>query len=486
MYRKGIMEIDIPGESDGSSGVKENGYQLYPVSANDSGEGLPYAPVDWPNPGDIWTWKVGRRVAHNGYFVDRYLYLPSTLYQKPSKRRSFASKLSVEQYIRTTFPGADVDAFFASFSWKIPAKKLSAMRGSEEEQTPIDITLEETAEPLGSDSQVGAVGCRAGNVMCSSLEELNNSSSRAMACDVCCSEPGFCRDCCCILCSKIVTLAHGGYSFIKCEALIVDNLICGHIAHIECALRSYMAGTVGGSIGLDAEYYCRRCDTRTELVSHVRKLLCTCKSIDSQNEIEKILNVGICILRGSEKTNAKRLLHHIELVMAKLKKGTPLEDIWKTEDGSTANEGALSNNGNDAMEVTYHQKPVDFEAGSPQFLSGAFDPRIEAPKLEDEIDQVLQTLRKSQESEYIIAEERLYAQKNYLLNLYQQLDKERAELSTRTSSNDPDAMLEAVLQRVDQIKREIIKLRDMEEVAKGFGRTSKEILKQHFGIETEY
>jgi hypothetical protein len=39
------------------------------------------------------------------------------------------------------------------------------------------------------------------------------------------------------------------------------------------------------------------------------------------------------------------------------------------------------------------------------------------------------------------------------------------------------------LSRVDQIKREMTKLKDMEEVAKGFGRTFKDILKEHFGLE---
>jgi len=44
-------------------------------------------------------------------------------------------------------------------------------------------------------------------------------------------------------------------------------------------------------------------------------------------------------------------------------------------------------------------------------------------------------------------------------------------------------LLSAVLSRVDQIKREMRKLKDMEEVAKGFGRTFKDILKEHFGLE---
>ncbi|CAI9759951.1 unnamed protein product [Fraxinus pennsylvanica] len=60
------------------------------------------------------------------------------------------------------------------------------------------------------------------------------------------------------------------------------------IAHIECALRAYMAGTFGGSIGLEIEYYCRRCDSRTDLILHVERLLQTCKLVNS-------LNVGICV-----------------------------------------------------------------------------------------------------------------------------------------------------------------------------------------------
>lgn len=113
------------------------------------------------------------------------------------------------------------------------------------------------------------------------------------------------------------------------------------------------------------------------------------------------------------------------------------------------------------------------------------DSQAESLKLEDEINQVLQALQVSQEAEYKIAEERLYAQKKYLQNLYQQLDKERSELARRTLKTNPDDLLSAVLSRVDQIKREVTKLKDMEEVANGFGRTSKDILKEHFGLEVE-
>ncbi|XP_028114302.1 uncharacterized protein LOC114312294 isoform X1 [Camellia sinensis] len=482
------MEIDNPIESNGSTaGVKENGLRLYPVSATDSGEGLPYAPEDWPNPGDVWSWKVGKRVAHSGCFLDRYLYLPKRLQEPMRKRGGFASKLSVEHFVRASFPGADVDAFFASFSWKIPAKKLHVNKGSEEELNAV-ITLlpEEISEQLGSDSQFGAVGCKAGNKICNSLVETRDSALEPMACDICCSEPSFCRDCCCILCCKTINSSYGGYSFIKCEAMVGYNIICGHVAHIDCALRSYMAGTVGGSIGLDAEYYCRRCDMRTDLVPHVTKIFRTCESIDSRDDIEKILNVGSCVLRGSQKTSAKSLLLRIEMAMAKLKSGTYLENIWKTEDISAVTAGGLSDRGHNALEVTNRRESLEFGIGSPQILSTNFDPRIESLKLEDEIDRVLHSLRKAQESEYKIAEERLCAQKNYILNLYQQLDKERFEHSTHSSSNDPDALLEATRNREDRIKWEIIKLREMEEVGKGFGKTSKNILKEHFGLQTEH
>lgn len=124
------MEIDNPSQSNGNTGgVKKNQLHLYPVSLGGSGEGLPYAPVDWPFPGDTWSWKVGQRVAIHGHFMDRYLY-PPTRFQKNKKGGfCFKSKTSVEQYVRETFPGADVDAFFSSFSWKVPAKKLSGTGG---------------------------------------------------------------------------------------------------------------------------------------------------------------------------------------------------------------------------------------------------------------------------------------------------------------------------------------------------------------------
>ena len=107
-----------------------NGFRLFPVSPHESGEGLPYAPADWPLPGDIWSWKVGKRIiASGGYFLDRHLFLPERLQTKP-RGRGFVSKVSVEQYVRETFPGQDVKAFFELFSWRIPCKSPSDIKGS--------------------------------------------------------------------------------------------------------------------------------------------------------------------------------------------------------------------------------------------------------------------------------------------------------------------------------------------------------------------
>ncbi|CAJ1925693.1 unnamed protein product [Sphenostylis stenocarpa] len=50
--------------------------------------------------------------------------------------------------------------------------------------------------------------------------------------------------------------------------------ICGHVAHMECALECFLAGKVR-SLGRDGEYYCRRCDGRSNMISHVYNLIQT-------------------------------------------------------------------------------------------------------------------------------------------------------------------------------------------------------------------
>ncbi|KAF8016785.1 hypothetical protein BT93_H2104 [Corymbia citriodora subsp. variegata] len=455
------MDIIIIDESNGKrSEVKGNG-DLQPVSFDISGEGLPYAPEDFPLPGDKWGWKVGKRVAITGHYQDRYLYLPKRLRASEKltcKKYCFASKLSVERYIRAKFPGADIDAFFASFIWKIPSNKLPLVQGIAIRRPFFPVHNEEIAEHSESDSDPGSLRCKAQNRMCSSLlEQAEKPASPSWPCDHCCSEPKFCRDCCCILCGKTISPASGLCDYIKCEALIDGNHICGHIAHLDCALQAYMAGMVGGVIGLDAEYYCRRCDGKTGLVPHATRLLQASKSIDSPNEREKILKLAFSLLRGSQKTSAKTVLQLIKSALTKLK-FAPHDEI------STAD---VSSEG--------RHTSVD--------ESIIFQHRTQSVRLDEEIDQVLQSLRKSQELEYRIAEGQLHAQKRYLHNLYQQLEHESSELACKEISDDFDNLLNAVLNRNNQIKREVHKFQQMKEVAKGFGKTSRHILREYFGLD---
>ncbi|XP_050373000.1 protein OBERON 1 [Argentina anserina] len=484
------METDLHEESDGST-PRTNDLSLRRVAPDESGEGLPYAPINWPNPGDIWRWRVGKRVSGSGHYLDRYIYLPKSLCNggpanpTPRVKHGFASKLAVERYLQTSFPGSDLGAFFASFSWKIPAEMSLLANGAVKlKHVPAGPPIAPCVEIEDSDFESDVLRCKARNKLCISLlEKAENSPLAFMECDICCNEAKFCRECCCILCSKHVNFSCGGYDYIRCEAMTGEAAICGHAAHIDCALRCYMAGTVGGSIALDSEYYCRRCDARTDLVPHVKRLLHTCESLDSRDNIEKILNIGICMLHSSEKTSAKELLKRIEVVVAKLKYGTSLEDIWKQEGNLSAMPTDVCHHESTAMEITSYQEAPNGKTSS-DLMSASFDYRSESQRLAEEVDQVLHALKNSQESEFKMAEEKLLAQKNYICNLYQQLEKEKSDLARRTSTN-PDALLNIVLSRVKQIKREITNLKEMEAIASGFGKTPRAALKKHFNLEVE-
>lgn len=476
------MEINDINESNGNM-VRdgEHGFNLFPVSPEECGEGLPYAPIDFPEPGDIWSWKVGRRLALNGHYMDRYLYLPRRLgkpnHDVPTRvRNGFASKLSVKRYLQTAYPNADISSFFASFSWRIPSKLING--------AVTDSYNPEHAEETGhtmTGARSDCMSCKAGNENCTSIPANTENAFATLPCEICCSEPHFCRDCCCILCSRTISVDYGGYSYFKCEAAGNDGYICGHVAHLNCALQSYVAGTIRGSIGLDAEYYCRRCDSRTDLVSHVRKLFQTCRSVDSPDDIDKILSLGVCILRGSEKTSARELLNSIESVVRKLKSGTCVGDIWKVGE----NTSAICTGVSLEQELANHQESPNSEPQSLLMLSTSSDYWNEYLKLEEEIEDVLRELRRSQETEFEIAKETLYSQKGFIHSLYQQLDEERSQLSRQASGTGQDGfLLNAVLDRVDQIKREVFKLKEMEKVAAGFGSIPKGVLRQHFPLMT--
>ncbi|KAK1380002.1 CDPK adapter protein 1 [Heracleum sosnowskyi] len=466
------MGTDKGERNGGLVDMRKPGLDLFPVSPYSSGEGLPYAPVDWPCPGDKWSWKVGKRTVSSGeHFWDRFLYLPERL-QGKHKGRGFVSKVSVEKYVLETRPGTDVKAFFDSFSWKIPFK-----------------TPSEFKEHSWSGSQRATGDCKAGNKLCSSLIEPGKPQSGAMFCDICCSEPGFCGDCCCILCGKTVDPANASYSFIRCEATVEKSVNCGHLAHLDCGLKSNMAGTVGGSVCLDVEYYCLRCDTRTDLLPHVKKFLKICESIESIDDINKILKLGVSVLHGSRRSEANRLLYIFELAMGKqqfgsgIKSGTALENVRNADNISAVTQGMTCNiNENHALKVD--EEYVDMGLGSPKKVSEIFDPVVESLKFDHHVDRTLQAFKKTQEWEYNITKDKLHKQKSCIQNLYRQLHKEKIEIARHMPYfADPDDLIQLTGSRVDQINKELRKLEDMKAVSKGFAETPKEILKEHFGFE---
>ncbi|KAG9144520.1 hypothetical protein Leryth_010743 [Lithospermum erythrorhizon] len=105
----------------GVSVTKGEDLRLIPVSPGESGLGRPYAPENWPEPGDTWRWKVGKR-TNQSWFKDRYLYLPERLQKLLSRNMPFDSKTSLNSFLESQFPGIDTSAFFASFVWRIPPK----------------------------------------------------------------------------------------------------------------------------------------------------------------------------------------------------------------------------------------------------------------------------------------------------------------------------------------------------------------------------
>ncbi|GLT99631.1 hypothetical protein SLE2022_170570 [Rubroshorea leprosula] len=133
-------------EKNYSTSVTKENDLLPPVHPSSSGEGFPYAPMNWPNPGDNWGWRVGKRFNGSGYFQDRFLYLPTSLRQRNSQKM-FASKPALEKYIQSQFPDTDIEAFFASFSWKIPAIMETPAKvdvPSAPQEPPPEVGTEET------------------------------------------------------------------------------------------------------------------------------------------------------------------------------------------------------------------------------------------------------------------------------------------------------------------------------------------------------
>uniref|UniRef100_A0A0E0GTM3 Myb/SANT-like domain-containing protein n=2 Tax=Oryza TaxID=4527 RepID=A0A0E0GTM3_ORYNI len=488
-----VTEINIAEEQDLSEKfTSENG--AMPV------EGMPYAPENWPCPGDQWSWKVGNRASATGHWLDRYLTPPSRFRDATGKKTSFTSRLKVEEFIKTEFPDMDPNTFFSMFIWKIPAKGHCIQRGGGEVRR-VFCPYARQADPAGP--------CKARNNLCKLEREGFIESSPAQDCDLCCKMPDFCRECCCVFCRRVVDYSFGGYSYIKCEAVLEENKICGHIGHLDCALRTFMAGTVGGCIDLDMQYCCRRCDNKTNLMLHVEKFLEICQSLQSRDDIEPILNTGLCLVRGSRQTRAKSLESIMRSAMAKLKCGVDLAEVWKMEDnGINSTPSAEVSPATGGVTVLGIQQAPEEDAppGFPYYVDLADndlqravenlpayiteDQHTLSVRFEDSIDHALKELKRSQEAEYKLAEQKLYSQKDHVLSLYRQLDSERSVLADPMPLADDDGSLYStlitnVMKRVDQVKSEEEKLKVMLGIADGFGKTPSGVIQEHFGLPAD-
>ncbi|KAL3727228.1 hypothetical protein ACJRO7_032033 [Eucalyptus globulus] len=78
--------------------MKTNNLDLHLVEPYSSGEGLPYAPIDWPNSSDTWRWLVNCKTFPSSFYLDRFLYLPKRLRVHDGNDR-FGSKSLFKQYI---------------------------------------------------------------------------------------------------------------------------------------------------------------------------------------------------------------------------------------------------------------------------------------------------------------------------------------------------------------------------------------------------
>lgn len=111
-------------------------------------------------------------------------------------------------------------------------------------------------------------------------------------------------------------------------------------------------------------------------------------------------------------------------------------------------------------------------------------------RFEDSIDHALKELKRSQEAEYKLAEQKLYSQKDHVLSLYRQLDSERSVLADPMPLADDDGSLYStlitnVMKRVDQVKSEEEKLKVMLGIADGFGKTPSGVIQEHFGLPAD-
>jgi len=143
--------------------------------------------------------------------------------------------------------------------------------------------------------------CQAKNPNCS-LERgtsILSGTMEGLDCDICCSEPRFCRECKCIICCQVINPDPDVSTFFQCMHRPSGLGVCGHAAHLECALKSEMAGVVKHN-GLDMEYLCRRCDNKMDLRDLITCLVEVMGKTIVRQKVEKSLQLALQIMQDTQ------------------------------------------------------------------------------------------------------------------------------------------------------------------------------------------
>ncbi|KAG0588664.1 hypothetical protein KC19_2G260300 [Ceratodon purpureus] len=275
-----------------------------PAPQGGRGEGWPYAPQGWPNPDDKWGWRVGKRASASSLWIDRYVTVPASLVRgkRLAYKTEFASRKSLVEYLRQNFPQMkDPYSIFKAFDWKVPAPKDFEAPEKPEKRGPS--VKRDKPSDIEENEQKSKKQCQAGNPHCvlTKAKHSESESLGVLACHICCSEPSFCRECKCILCCKFFAPDADDFSIIRClNSPTSAQGICGHAAHLECALDSRLAGVIKKS-GLDMEYMCRRCDRKTDLKEIVGRLVSEFMSkTATESKVENSLQLLLRVVQDPE------------------------------------------------------------------------------------------------------------------------------------------------------------------------------------------
>lgn len=307
-----------------------------PVPQSGRGEGWPYAPQGWPKHEDKWGWRVGKRASGTFFWIDRYVSPPSSLI-RGRRTIEFASRKSLVEYCRQNFPQmTDSSNIFKAFDWKIPApKNLEVPDNKRVGSAKREATGKRDKPTDGEDNWLMSKRqCRAGNPHCTLTKGKNNvsESAESLVCHICCLEPDFCRECKCILCCKSFPPNIDDVVVVRClNHPVPGQGLCGHAAHLECALNSQLAGVIKKN-GLDLEYICRRCDRKTDLKGTVVQMVEAVGQNAPQSTVENVLQLALRTVQDPEdepQSPARTWAALITDALKKIQEGSPTLEVYK-------------------------------------------------------------------------------------------------------------------------------------------------------------